>query len=93
MTRFGISFSYPVYLKQISRLRPDFPRITIGGQGQLPEPLDVISQYRKIEAGDWAGAIVELEAKRLKLLVELDDRLARMAGILEWAIPRIEALR
>jgi Iap family predicted aminopeptidase len=93
MTRFGISFSYPVYLKQISRLRPDFPRITIGGQGQLPEPLDVISQYRKIEAGDWAGAIVELEAKRLKLLVELDDRLARMAGVLEWVIPRIEALR
>jgi hypothetical protein len=52
-----------------------------------------MSQYRKIEAGDWAGAIVELEAMRLKLLVELDDRLARMAGILEWAIPRIEVLR
>ena len=92
MTRFGISFSYPVYLKQISRLRPDFPRITIGGQGQLPEPLDVIPQYRKIEAREWAGAIVELEAKRLNLLVGLDHRLARMAGVLEWVIPRIEAL-
>jgi hypothetical protein len=93
MTRFGISFSYPVYLKQLTRLEPDFPRLTIGGQGQLPEPLDVIPQYRKIEAGEWAGAIAELEAMRLKLLVELDDRLARMAGVLEWAIPRIDALR
>jgi Iap family predicted aminopeptidase len=93
MTRFGISFNYPVYLKQLTRLEPDFPRLTIGGQGRLPEPLDVMPQYRKIESGDYAGAISELEAMRLKLLVKLDDRLARMAGILEWVIPRIEALR
>jgi Iap family predicted aminopeptidase len=93
MTRFGISFSYPVYLKQLTRLEPDFPRLTIGGQGQLPEPLDVIPQYRKIEAGDYAGAIMELETKRLTQLSQLDVRLARMAGILEWAIPRIDALR
>ncbi|TRZ86784.1 M28 family peptidase [bacterium] len=93
MTRFGISFNYPVYLKQLTRLEPDFPRLTIGGQGQLPEPLDVIPQYRKIEAGDYAGAIAELEAIRLTQLSRLDERLARMAGVLEWAIPRIEALR
>jgi hypothetical protein len=93
MTRFGISFSYPVYLKQLTRLEPDFPRTTIGGQGQLPEPLDVIPQYRKIESGDTAGAIAELEAMRLTQLSQLDERLARMAGVLEWAIPRIDALR
>jgi len=93
MTRFGISFSYPVYLKQLTRLEPDFPRTTIGGQGQLPEPLDVIPQYRKIGSGDTAGAIAELEAMRLTQLSQLDVRLARMAGILEWAIPRIDALR
>ncbi|MCJ7642987.1 MAG: M28 family peptidase [Candidatus Aminicenantes bacterium] len=93
MTRFGISFSYPVYLKQLTRLEPDFPRLTIGGQGQLPELLDVIPQYRKIESGDYAGAIAELEAMRLTQLGQLDDRLAGIAGVLEWAIPRIEALR
>jgi hypothetical protein len=49
-------------------------------------------QYRKIQAGDHAGARTDLEAKRRTLLAELNERLEKMAAVLEWATPRIEAL-
>jgi Iap family predicted aminopeptidase len=92
LTRLGIDFSYPVYLRHISRLDPGFDRINWGGQGHLPKPLDVIPQYRKIQAGDHAGARTDLQAKRRSLLTELNERLEKMAGVLEWATSRIEAL-
>ena len=92
LTRLGIDFSYPVYLRHISRLDPGFDRINWGGQGHLPKPLDVMPQYRKIQAGDHAGARTDLEAKRRSLITELNERLEKMAAVLEWATPRIEAL-
>jgi len=92
LTRLGFDFSHPVYLKHISRLDPGFDRINWGGQGHLPKPLDVMPQYRKIQAGDHAGARTDLEAKRRRLIIELNERLEKMAGVLEWATPRIEAL-
>jgi Iap family predicted aminopeptidase len=92
LTRLGLAFSYPVYQKFISRLDPGFDRINWGGQGHLPKPLDVMPQYRKIQAGDHSGAKADLEAMRLSLLKELNDRLGKMAAVLEWATPRIEAL-
>ena len=92
LTRLGFDFSHPVYLKHISRLDPGFDRINWGGQGHLPKPLDVIPQYRKIQAGDHAGARTDLQAKRRSLLTELNERLEKMAGVLEWVTPRIEAL-
>jgi Iap family predicted aminopeptidase len=92
LTRLGFDFSYPVYLKHISRLDPGFDRINWGGQGHLPKPLDVMPQYRKIQAGDHAGARTDLEAKRRRLIIELNERLEKMAGVLEWVTPRIEAL-
>jgi Iap family predicted aminopeptidase len=93
LTRLGIVFSYPVYLKHLARLDPGYDRITFGGQGQLPKPLDVMPQYRKIQAGDYAGAIGELEARRRTLVGALDQRLNEMAGLLEQVTPRIEGLR
>jgi Iap family predicted aminopeptidase len=93
LTRLGIVFSYPVYLKHIARLDPGYDRITWGAQGQLPKPLDVMPQYRKIQAGDYAGALAELETKRRALVAALDQRLTEMAGVLEQATPRIEGLR
>jgi hypothetical protein len=92
LTRLGLAFSYTVYQKNISRLDPGFDRINWGGQGHLPKPLDVMPQYRKIQAGDHAGARTDLEAKRQFLLIELNERLEKMAGVLEWVTPRIEAL-
>ena len=92
LTRLGLAFSYPAYLKHISRLDPGFDRINWGGQGHLPKPLDVVPQYRKIQLGDYGGAVEELQAKRQILFAELNERLGKMAGVLEWATPRIEAL-
>jgi hypothetical protein len=93
LTRLGAVFSYPVYLKHIGRLDPGYDRITWGAQGQLPKPLDVMPQYRKIQAGDYAETIAELEIVRRSLLGALDQRLTEMAGVLERVTPRIEGLR
>ena len=92
LTRLGLLFSYPVYLKQLARLDPDFERITWGGQGRLPKPLDVIPEYREIEAGDYQGAMTSLEAKRRTLLDELNRRLDEMADAIEHATQRLESL-
>jgi hypothetical protein len=89
LTRLGIAFSYPVYLKHISRLDPGFDRINWGAQGHLPNPLDVMPPYRKIQAKDYTGAVADLEAKRQNLLGELNECLEKMAGVLEWAAPRL----
>jgi hypothetical protein len=93
LTRLGIVFSYPVYLKHIVRLDPGFERITFGAQGRLPKPLDLVPEYRKIEAGDHAAAIADLRRKRQALLAELDQRLLAMAELLEQVTPRVESLR
>lgn len=91
MTRYGIRFSYPVYQKQLSRLAPGFPRLGFGELGQLPEPLDVMSQYRKIESGDTAGAVPELEAALRTRLTLLDKKLDEMAAVLERVAARLPA--
>jgi len=83
LTRHGIAFSHPVYLKQLARLDPAFERIAWGAQGHLPKPLDVVPEYRQIEAGESGQAIASLEPKERSLAAELDARLDRMAGILE----------
>jgi Iap family predicted aminopeptidase len=91
MTRFGIRFSYPVYQKQLARLAPGFPRLGFGELGRLPEPLDVMPQYRKIESGDMDGAAPELEAILRARLALLDKRLAEMSGVLERVAASLRA--
>ncbi len=83
MTRWGRLFSYPVYRKQLARLTPGFPRLGFGELGRLPEPLDIMPQYRKIESGDAAGAVPGLESALRARRVLLDERLAEMADLLE----------
>ena len=85
LTRLGIAFSYPVYLKYIARLDPAFARIVWGSQGHLPSPLDVVPQYRKIQAGETGRAAAELAPTRQALLADLDGRIDRMAEALERA--------
>ena len=92
LTRLGIVFSYPVYLKYIARLDPAFERINWGAQGQLPPPLDLVPAYRKAEAGNHAGARADLEAARRTLLILLKDRLETMAGVLESTVSQVRAL-
>jgi hypothetical protein len=93
LTRLGIAFSYQAYLKQIARLDPSFERIAWGSMGHLPRPLDVVPQYRLIEAGEFRRAATELEPKRQALLADLDSRLAGIADVLERAaglVPRLK---
>jgi Iap family predicted aminopeptidase len=92
MTRFGIRFSYPVYLKHLSRLAPGFPRLGFGELAHLPEPLDVVPQYRRIESGDAAGAVRELEAALRARLTVLDKGLSEMADVLERATAHVKDL-
>jgi hypothetical protein len=92
LTRLGITFSYPVYLKYIARLDPAFERIDWGAQGHLPRPLDLVPAYRKIQARDQSGARAELEAARRTLLSSMKERLETMAAVLESAASQIRAL-
>lgn len=92
MTRFGVRFSYPVYQKQLARVAPGFPRLGFGELAQLSEPLDVMPQYRRIESGDVAGAVPELETALRARLALLDKRLEEMAGVLDRVTARIRDL-
>ncbi len=91
-TRFGLRFSYPVYQKQLLRLAPGFPRLGFGELGRLPAPLDIMPQYRKIESGDAAGAVPELEAALRARLDLLDGRISEMAEVLERGTARVREL-
>ena len=91
-TRFGIRFSYPVYQKQLLRLAPGFPRLGFGELGRLPDPLDIMPQYRKLESGDTAGAVPELEAALRARLSLLDGRLEEMAAVLERVNARVREI-
>jgi hypothetical protein len=85
LTRQGVVFSHRAYQRQIARLDPAFERIAWGALGKLPRPLDVVPQFRLIEAGETARAAGELRPVREALAAELDVRLGRMAEVLEQA--------
>ena len=93
LTWYGIDFSYPVFLKELTRHDPGYYRINWGGQGQLPRPLDIMPEYRMIEAGEYGGAIIGLTTQCDYSLGDLDKRLARMAGVLESVTAQIDALQ
>jgi hypothetical protein len=92
LTRLGVTFSHPVYLRYIARLDPSFERIKWGAQGHLPRPLDVVPEYRLIEAGKAAQAADSLRPKRDALASDLSERLSRMAEALEQATAAAAAL-
>jgi hypothetical protein len=83
MTWYGMNFSYPVYIHEISRRDPDYGRIGWGGTGQLPIPLDVMPEYRMIESGHYAAAAQGLADKRAVQVGDLNRRLTHMAASLE----------
>ena len=92
LTWYGINFSYPVFLKELTRHDPGYYRINWGGQGHLPKPVDVMPEWGLIGAGDYAGAISGLEAERDYYLSDLNVRLGDMAKVLEKVTPQVEAL-
>lgn len=92
LTRLGTLFSHPVYRSYIARLDPSFENIHWGAQGHLPRPVDVVPEYRLIEAGQYARAAAGLRPKQEALAADLNDRLLRMAEALEEAAAATSAL-
>ncbi len=92
-TAYGLYFSPEVYAEDISRLAPDYPLLTWGALGHLAPQLNVLKQYRMIEAGDYAGAAADLKPLRDQDLAELVTRVQSLRTLLRGLTPRIDALR
>ena len=93
LTWYGVNFSYPVFLWELTRRAPGYYRITWGGQGQLPYPVDVMPEYRAIEAGGYLGAATALTIKRDFYLGDLTMRVEQMTSVLESVTAQIDALK
>jgi len=93
MTFYGIPFSYDTYQFKLSQYAPDFPGIYWGADSHLPPILDVMPQYRQIEGGDFDSAAASLSAMRDSEILELNQRLAAMADVLESVTPQVAALQ
>jgi len=86
LTGYGLTFSHHVYLYDLSRRDPDYYRVTWGAQGHLIHYLDVVPQYRAIEAGTWSKQTVkQLKAMRALDICDLNARLGAMSCTLEKA--------
>ena len=92
-TWYGEYFSYSVYRRELARRAPDYPRLSWAAAGHIPRFVDVMPEWRQIEAGEYADAIDGLEAERDAELTDLGARIAALSATLENLTPRIEALR
>ncbi len=61
MTYYGQTFGPDVYAQELVRHMPDFGLITWGGQVDRPWAVDVLPAIDKIQAGQYAAAITELQ--------------------------------
>ena len=91
-TWYGLRFSPVVYYHELNRHDPDYWAINWAGQGHLPQPIDVLPEYRAIEAGDLGQAVDDLQAERDRQATELDARLNAMAAVLEPLPEQIAAM-
>jgi hypothetical protein len=89
---YGVSFSHPVYVKDLQRHRQSYYRIAWGGQGQLERYQDLTPEVALIQAGNYAAAQTSLIAKAQTLVADLDERLADMAELLDELTPSVEDL-
>jgi len=88
----GVEFSPEVYAYELTRHDPGYYRITWGGQGRLAKFLNVVPQYRLIEAGQYGDAITALTTVLADEQADLSARLGAMAGAIESVTSQIEAL-
>jgi Iap family predicted aminopeptidase len=89
----GLHFSEPVYQTAMAWMDPNYERIGFGGAAHVVPPIDVLPEYRQVEAGNYSAAIAGLTEKNEAQLEELNARLSRMSEVLEEVTPQIEALR
>jgi hypothetical protein len=79
LTRVGLHFSEPVYRTEMGWLDPNYERIGYGREGHVVSPIDVLPEFRQLEAGDTTGAIARLLEKK--------------DALIERVVPEIEALQ
>jgi aminopeptidase YwaD len=89
----GLHFSEPVYQTAMAWMDPNYERIGFGGAAHVVPPIDVLPEYRQVEAGNYSAVIASLTEKKRAQLEELNARLSRMSEVLEEVTPQIEALR
>jgi hypothetical protein len=92
-TWYGMYFSEPVWERELERREPDYPRLNWAEYGHIPLFIDVMPQYRQVEAGEFAAARAGLLATRAVEVADLEARLEAMSATLESVTPRIDALR
>jgi Iap family predicted aminopeptidase len=85
-------FSDPVYYTECLWQTPGYPRLGYGASAHLVTPVDVLPQYRQIEAGKYAAAVKGLNCKLTARLAELNARLCTMSRVLESATAQIQSL-
>jgi hypothetical protein len=88
----GIELSPQVYAYELTRHDPNYYRVTWGGQGRLPAFLNVVPQYRMIEAGQFDAAIDALSPALQDEQGDLTARSAAMAAAIRSVTRQIEAL-
>jgi Iap family predicted aminopeptidase len=93
LTRVGLHFSEPVYRTEMGWLDPNYERIGYGREGHVVSPIDVLPEFRQLEAGDTTGAIARLLEKKDAQIEELNTRLSQMSEVIERVVPEIEALQ
>jgi hypothetical protein len=89
----GISFSYSVYLQELTRHDMSYYRINWGAQGKQVNYVDVMPEYRSIQAGTYADALAGLLPMRAAEVADLNARLVKMCDVLESVTPQIDALK
>jgi aminopeptidase YwaD len=94
LTFYGLTFSHDVYLYDLTRRDPNYYRVTWGAQGHLIHYLDVVPQYRAIEAGTWGpDTVSQLKAMRALDISDLNSRLNAMSNVLEQATPLLQSVK
>jgi aminopeptidase YwaD len=89
----GAFFSYSVFVDDLARHAPGYYRITWGAQGHEAPHLDVMPQYREIEAGNLAQAAGELTAVRDAEIVVLNQRILAIAQLLEGVTTQLDSVK
>ena len=89
----GVSFSYPVYLQELTRHDMSYYRINWGAQGKQVNYVDVMPEYRSIQAGNYGDALAGLLPMRAAEVADLNARLVKMCAVLESVTPQVNALK
>ena len=82
-----------MYQRELARRAPDYPRLSWAAAGHIPRFVDVMPEWRQIEAGQYAAALAGLEAERDAEVADLEARITALSATLEDLVPRIDALK